>query len=142
MRGVIFDFNGTMFFDEEFQNKAWKIFIEQKIGRDISDDEFQEYIHGRNANVSLPYFLQRDLTMQEIMGLEEEKEKIYRQLCMESKSFKLADGLPRFLDKLNAKGIPYTIATASALGNVNFFFENPESVKFVVLPKSRQLTVA
>lgn len=30
MRGVIFDFNGTMFFDEEFQNKAWKIFIEER----------------------------------------------------------------------------------------------------------------
>lgn len=123
MRGVIFDFNGTMFFDEEFQNKAWKTFIEQKIGRDISNNEFQEYVHGRNANVSLPYFLQRDFTKQEIMELEEEKEKIYRQLCIESKDFKLADGLPQFLDELNVRGIPHTIATASALGNVNFFFE-------------------
>ncbi|MBR1390194.1 MAG: HAD family phosphatase [Lachnospiraceae bacterium] len=124
MKGIIFDFNGTMFFDEEFQNKAWKTFVKQKTGRDISDDEFQEYIHGRNADVSLPYLLQRNLTKQEVMDLEEEKELIYRRLCLESRDFKLADGLPRFLDDLTAAEIPHTIATASALANVRFFFEN------------------
>lgn len=123
MKGVIFDFNGTMLFDEEFQNKAWKTFIEQKIGRDISNNEFQEYVHGRNADTTLPYFLQRNLTKQEIMELEEEKELIYRELCIGSKGFKLADGLPQFLDDLIARGIPRTIATASALGNVKFFLK-------------------
>jgi beta-phosphoglucomutase-like phosphatase (HAD superfamily) len=124
MKGVIFDFNGTMFFDEEFQNKAWKTFIGQKIGRDISEQEFQEYVHGRNADSTLSYFLNKNLTKQEVMELEEEKEKIYRQLCLESKNFKLADGLPQFLNELTVKKIPHTIATASALGNVQFFFEN------------------
>ena len=124
MKGVIFDFNGTMFIDEKFQNKSWRTFIKQKIGRDISEYEFQEYVHGRNADITLPYFWQRDFTKQEIMELEEEKEKIYRQLCIDSKDFKLTDGLPRFLDELNARRIPHTIATASALGNVKFFFEH------------------
>lgn len=123
MKGVIFDFNGTMFFDEKFQNKAWRIFIKQRTGRDISNYEFQEYIHGRNADVTLSYFLQRKLAKQEVTALEEEKERIYRQLCIGSSDFKLADGLPRFLDYLNAEGIPHTIATASAFGNVMFFFE-------------------
>ncbi|MCD8013152.1 MAG: HAD family phosphatase [Lachnospiraceae bacterium] len=124
MKGVIFDFNGTMFFDEAFQNESWKTFIEQKIGRDISDNEFQEYVHGRNADVTLSYFLQRDFSKQEIRELEEEKEIIYRDLCIKSEDFKLADGLPRFLDEIVSRGIPHTIATASALGNVKFFFEH------------------
>ena len=59
MTGAIFDFNGTMFFDEAFQERSWREFLGQKTGRDVTDAEFQEYIHGRNADVSLPYFLQR-----------------------------------------------------------------------------------
>jgi beta-phosphoglucomutase-like phosphatase (HAD superfamily) len=113
-----------MFFDEALQNKAWSAFIKQVTGRDISDQEFQEYVHGRNAGVTFPYFMNRTLTGQEIMDLEEGKEVIYRQLCLESKDFKLADGLPLFLDALVEQGIPHTIATASALGNVRFFFEH------------------
>lgn len=95
----------------------------EETGRNISDDEFQKYIHGRNADVSLTYFLQRDLTKTEVMELEEEKEVIYRRLCLESDDFRLAEGLPQFLDELKEKNIPHTIATASALGNVRFFFE-------------------
>ena len=32
MGGVVFDFNGTMFFDEEFQNISWRSFLEEKTG--------------------------------------------------------------------------------------------------------------
>ena len=51
--GVIFDFNGTMFYDEEFQTNSWRTFVESKVKRNISDQEVQEYIHGRNAEVAL-----------------------------------------------------------------------------------------
>lgn len=30
---ILFDFNGTMFFDEGFQEKSWCTFLEKKIGR-------------------------------------------------------------------------------------------------------------
>ena len=124
MPGVIFDFNGTMFFDEVFQEISWKHFIGQKIGRAITDKEFQEYIHGRNADISLPYFLRRPLSRQEIEDLEEEKEKIYRDLCLQSENFKLADGLIVFLDRIKQLGLPMTIATASGWNNVLFFFDH------------------
>ncbi len=124
MIGILFDFNGTMFFDEKFQEEAWKTFMSQKIGRDITDEEFQEYIHGRNANDSLTYFLKRTLTKQEVAELEEEKEIIYRELCLNSHDFKLADGLIHFLDELKKRNIPMTIATASCYNNVQFFFDN------------------
>lgn len=50
MAGAVFDFNGTMFFDEKFQEISWRTFIGQKVKRDITDEEFQKYIHGRNAD--------------------------------------------------------------------------------------------
>ncbi|MCI8505960.1 MAG: HAD family phosphatase [Lachnospiraceae bacterium] len=124
MTGVIFDFNGTMLFDEKFQELSWRSFIGEKAGREITDTEFQEYIHGRNADVSLPYFLKRDLSREEVIKLEEEKEKIYRDLCLQSEDFRLADGLPKFLDLLKKRDVPMTIATASGWNNVEFFFDH------------------
>lgn len=124
MKGILFDFNGTMFYDAKFQEMAWRDFLERKTGRQVSDEEFQEYVHGRNAEASLSYFLKKELSKEEIAYLEEEKEVIYRALCLESPDFKLADGLPDFLDELVKRKIPITIATASALNNVKFFFEN------------------
>lgn len=124
MGGVIFDFNGTMFFDEAFQEMSWRKFVSQKIGRAITDEEFQTYIHGRNTDVSLPYFLNRPLSRQEIETLEEEKEQIYRDLCLKSDDFRLADGLIDLLDRLKQMGVPMTIATASGWNNVKFFFDH------------------
>lgn len=124
IKGIIFDFNGTMFFDETFQKQSWMTFLENKTGRSITEAEFQEYVHGRNAEDTLSYFLQRELSREEVAALEEEKEVVYRRLCMECpEDFRLADGLPRFLDELVRKGMPITIATASGWNNVRFFFE-------------------
>lgn len=123
MTAVIFDFNGTMFFDEKFQEISWRQFLENKICRFVTDEEFQQYIHGRNVEITLSYFLPQTFTREEIIGLEEEKEVIYRKLCLESSEFKLAQGLPQFLDELVRQEIPITIATASGLNNVKFFFE-------------------
>ena len=103
MIGILFDFNGTMFFDESFQEESWKSFLMKKTGRAVTEKEFQKYIHGRNSDFSLPYFLGRPLSRDEIELLEEEKESIYRKLCLESESFQLADGLPAFLDELVAR---------------------------------------
>ena len=43
---------------------------------------------------------------------------------MKSSEFRLADGLPEFLDELADRQIPMTIATASMEKNVQFFFEH------------------
>ena len=106
MLGIIFDFNGTMFFDEEFQNISWREFIEKRTGHFISSHEFQEYVHGRNAEITLSHFFKRAFTREEIVNLEEEKEVLYRELCLGSPNFKLANGLPKFLDELVKRKIP------------------------------------
>lgn len=122
--GVIFDFNGTMIYDGKLQEDSWRTFLYEKIGREVTDSEFNEYVHGRNADVSLPYFLERKLNPDEIEQLSEEKEVIYRELFLKDKtSFKLISGLPHFLDVLKQEKIPFTIATASGLKNVQFFFQ-------------------
>lgn len=131
IKGVIFDFNGTMFYDGEIQENSWRTYLQRKIGRSVKDDEFQEYVHGRNAGITLPYFLGKELSIKEIEELAEEKEATYRELCLSDKSnFKLADGLTSFLDYLREMKIPFTIATASGLNNVNFFFKHFDLAKW------------
>lgn len=58
MMGVIFDFNGTLFFDGEQQERAWRLFAREAFGKEISDGEFRECVHGRN----------NDFTMQHLAG--------------------------------------------------------------------------
>ena len=122
IRAALFDFNGTMFFDQRFQEASWRAFLEPKIGRAVTEEEFQTCIHGRNMEFTLSHFFSRPFSRREADELEEEKEAIYRGLCLQSADFRLAEGLPEFLDALRSRGVPMNIATASALPNVRFFF--------------------
>lgn len=125
IKGIIFDFNGTMIFDGKLQEQAWRQYLGEKTGREITDEEFHRYVHGRNADATFAYFIGRGLTKNEIGELAEEKEQICRRLYLEQPEvFRLADGLPEFLDLLKTKRVPMTIATASGWGNVRFYFDH------------------
>ena len=118
MINCIFDFNGTMMFDGDIQNNSWRKYLETKINRPILEDEFQKYVHGKNIIDTFKYFLNIECSPEEALKIGEEKEVIYRKMCLESPDFKLAVGLVDFLEK----GIDRNIATASAFPNVKFFF--------------------
>ena len=124
MKGIIFDFNGTLFWDSEIQENAWKTFGKKLSGRDITDEEFNTYFHGRTNKDTLEYLKKRELTEEEVNELAQQKESIYRDLCKSDLSkFKLAPGVERYLDYLKENNIPFTIATASEINNVNFFIK-------------------
>ena len=124
MLNCIFDFNGTMMFDGEIQNESWRTYLEHKINRPITPDEFQSYVHGKNIIDTFKHFLNKEYTPEEALEVGEGKESIYRQMCLESPNFKLAPGLVDFLDYLKEKNVPRNIATASAFPNTKFFFDH------------------
>ena len=65
-----------------------------------------------------------DLDDAQAAALTEEKEIIYRRLCREdAEHFRLADGLPEALDRLQARGVPMVIATGAGQGNMDLYFE-------------------
>lgn len=121
---ILFDFNGTMVFDEKYNKGAWRSYLEERIHRPVTDKDFADYIDGRNVGYTLEHFFQRKLTREEQLVLEEEKESLYRRLCRESGAFELAPGLEDFLNALKQQGVPMTIVTAAGLPNVKFFFES------------------
>ena len=124
MAGFIFDFNGTLFADADKQEISWRRFARDYANKELSDQEFDDHVHGQNAELTLNYLFDRQLTRTEVNDYSERKEKIYRNLCQaDTDRFHLLQGAPEFLDELRRANVPMTIATASAKKNVDFFFE-------------------
>lgn len=123
MTGIIFDFNGTMVFDEKFHTIAWEEFLEKRIGRKVTQEEMDKYVHGVNVIDTLSYFLKRDIEKEELKKLTLEKEAIYKDLCLKSNEYHLVDGLEEFLNYLKENKIPMNIATAAGIDNLEFFFQ-------------------
>ena len=53
-KGIIFDFNGTLFYDTPFHNIAWQRITKEITGKDL-DDELRIKMHGKN-NKDILYF--------------------------------------------------------------------------------------
>ena len=124
IRGIIFDFNGTMFFDTEKQEETWRKMLKEVTGRDVTGRELKEHMHGRRNKDIFEYFLGKPLTEEEADRLVSRKEAMYRAMCVEDLAhFCFVDGLTELLDELKACGIQRTIATGSEQENVDFFEE-------------------
>lgn len=125
IKGIIFDFNGTMFQDSDIHESAWIKMIQQYNTQGaISEEEIVMDIHGRTNNEIIRKFISSNLTSKEINKLGTEKEFIYRQLCLQNRSrLNLTPGLQDFLNHLKQKKIPITIATATTKENIDFYFE-------------------
>lgn len=124
IKGVIFDFNGTMVFDSSIHRAVWRDFIPQHLGIEITDEQVDRTMLGRdNANIVRQYF--GELPEAEVTRLGKEKEAEYRRRCLLLPDvFKLVDGVVPFLDHLKQRGMPMTIATGSDFENVSFYFEH------------------
>lgn len=124
IRGVIFDFNGTLFWDTDKQENAWREFAKSLSGREITDDEFKNHFHGKTNKDIIEYLTEEIPDNETLYKLTQEKESLYRKLCKQDiENFKLAPGAIKLLDFLKEENIPITIATASEITNVRFFIE-------------------
>lgn len=122
---VIFDFNGVLWWDGHLQDQAWKAYSQKLRGWPLSAAEMDVHVHGRNNRYTLEYLLAEEVTGTRLAALSEEKETVYRELCLaQGADFRLSPGAIEFLDFLAQRQIPRTIATASAWPNVDFFVEH------------------
>jgi len=119
--GVIFDFNGTLFWDSKHQEASWDEYLE-KHNINLTKIQKKEYIHGRNGKDTFEILFNRKLKDLEVHQFTEEKETIYRNECLKHK-MDLAPGAKSFLKYLKSEKIPMAIATASGKTNVDFFIE-------------------
>ena len=134
--GLIFDFNGVLLWDTHLQETAWKQFSEKIRGTPFSSDEIAIQVHGRTNQHTLEYLTGSTLTGPDLATLTQQKETIYRQLCLaQYEAFKLSPGAIELLDYLVFHQIPHTIATASEKTNLDFFVEHLSLEKWFDLDK-------
>jgi beta-phosphoglucomutase-like phosphatase (HAD superfamily) len=124
LKGVIFDFNGTLFWDSKLHEKAWRAFALEHGKKQLSDYDMKNHVHGRINHDIIQYILNKKLKPDEIQQLSDIKEKIYRKLVFMDKSFlKLAPGAEELLNYLKEIRLPMNIATSAEGSNIDFYFE-------------------
>jgi len=132
-KAVIFDFNGTLYWDTAYHNQAWDIFLKNH-NIALTDEEKAIKIHGKSNDDILRGLFERRLSMQEIHQMGIEKEQIYHKIAL-SKKMEYAPGAIDFFLFLKSKEIPYTIATSSAWINIDFYISNMHLANWVDLEK-------
>lgn len=121
-KGVIFDFNGTLFFDNDKHIKAWEEISKLIRGYGISDDELHTKFNGVPNHQIISYLFNSNCTQDDLDKYSKLKEKYYRHFCQEdTKNFHLVAGSQEYFEQLKKQSIPFTIASASIKENIDFF---------------------
>ena len=127
MKPILFDYNGTLFFDADINYIAWKQTINELTNGYIDFDVvYQDFKSARNY-----LFVEKIF---EMMGFDRDEEKImywakrketeyYQKYCREHKRNKLSPGTKEFLDYLKENNVPINLCTASLKENVDFYFD-------------------
>ena len=124
IKGILFDFNGTLFDDTHFHVAAWKEFAEKRANKFFTYEEVLMRFIGPSNEFTLRTLLGEGLTDEEIVYYSRKKEEDYREMVRrEHSSLQLMDGAVEFLDYLKENNIPFAMATASEIENVTFYME-------------------
>lgn len=135
-KGIIFDFNGTLFFDSEKHLEAWREYSKRVRDTAFTDEEMRDYMFGRTNEDIIAYLIGRKPEPELVESLAKEKEAVYREMCRKDKEHTvLAPGAVEFLNYLKENNIPRTIATMSEKDNVDFFIEEFKLEKWFELDK-------
>ena len=124
MKGIIFDFNGTLYWDSQLHYDAWREYSKILRGYEFTDEEMRDKMFGHTNEDIIEYAIGKkpDIRMVEKYG--KEKESLYRKRCLlDPENFKLAPGAIDLLNYLKEKNIPRTIATMSEWDNVEFYIK-------------------
>ncbi len=121
---VIFDFNGTLFWDSEINYKSWYNFIKKNIKREYSREEYA-ILNGRTTIETLEKVYAIKLDNALINKLSNEKEEEYLKILeAEKNNISLAEGVESLIEDLLNNDIKVAIATSAN----PFLMEKYESI--------------
>ena len=136
MKGIIFDFNGTLYWDSQLHYDAWREFSAMLRSTPFTDEEMREHMFGHTNTDIIEYLIGQKPTAEMVEKYGKEKEAVYRKRCLLNKEdFKLAPGAVELLDFLKQNNIPRTIATMSEWDNVEFYIKEFNLGKWFNLEK-------
>lgn len=122
-QGIIFDFNGVLWWDTHLQGESWSRYAAMLRGQPLSKDEIAQHIVGRDNRYILHYLTGQLYQGRELEDHTDRKETIYRNMCLEQgDDFRLSPGAVNLLDWLQAYQIGRAIATSAGEENVLFYY--------------------
>ena len=127
MKAVLFDYNGTLFADDEINTRAWIATIEElSEGKIDAGGLYNSFIGTRNYPLVEEIFKHLDIPLDEdrIMYWALRKEtQYYQKMCRESWKAEMVPGAEDLLNYLKEKQTPINMCTASLDTNVDFYFD-------------------
>ncbi len=124
MKGIIFDFNGTLYWDSQLHYDAWREYSAMLRDKPFSDEEMRTQMFGHTNADIIEYLIGHKPSKEMVDKYGKEKEAVYRKRCLaDPENFKLAPGAVELLDYLKEHNIPRTIATMSEWDNVEFYIK-------------------
>ena len=125
MKAVLFDFNGTLYNDTRFHLYAWMNYLKDRFGFDLPEEEVRRRCIGPGNELIFKDFFGEDISPELIEQYSREKEVVYRSVCRsDPKNLELMEGAPELFDLLTERGIPFVVATASPIENVEFYLND------------------
>lgn len=124
INGIVFDFNGTLFFDSEYHLQVFDKLKYELTGEHMDMSEMESTCAGV-PNVEIFKRLSNGkLTRKECELYSKRKEELYRKLVAETPGGPhLCPGTEQLFSYLKNSGLPFTIASASIKENIDFFIE-------------------
>ena len=122
--GVIFDFNGTLLFDDAYHVVAWDRIAMEVAGKHLTAEQMDtDYAVFPNIEI-LRRLSGGTLTPDRLEYYSLRKEELYRETVRNVPGgAKLVPGANELFDYLKEHEIPCAIATASIIQNIEFFVE-------------------
>lgn len=136
IKGVIFDFNGTLFWDSQLHIDAWKDYSAKIREVPFTEEEMLQHMFGRTNADIIEYATGKKPTKELLEKIAGEKEAYYREMCLKRPDeFHLAPSAVEFLNYLKDNNIPMTIATMSEWCNVEFYIKEFKLAQWFDLDK-------
>ena len=136
MKTVIFDFNGTLYFDQDLNIEAWKVICEEIIGHSNDFIEQIEQILATKDDTNIDRFFKRvgkEVDQATLDKYAHKKEELYQTIAKQRNRNQLAPGAKELLDYLKDNDYNIYMATASIKYNVDFYLDYCGMSKWISL---------
>ena len=124
IKTVIFDFNGTLYLDQDINKDAWAIIYKEIIGNKDNFEEMLEHILATKDSTNVDEFFRSKgkIVKQEVLDeYAHKKEEIYQSIAIKKNRKELTPGAKELLDYLKKRNYKLILCTASIKYNVDFY---------------------
>lgn len=125
MKGILFDFNGTLYDDTRFHVAAWTRYFHEAHGIDFTREEVRRRFMGPDNEMIFRDVFGNDITEEQIDAWSSGKEAMYRAAASATpENLQLMEGASQMFDELVRRGIPFALATSSRMDNIRFYMND------------------